>query len=211
MKHTAEQMRITAWSLSGIVVLLALIVWGQGFEWEFDKLDSYQLFPLFGLIAFSVMWSHYIASALRQYSGLERGVLKDYLRITGYVVLGAILLHPGLISWQLWRDGEGLPPGSEFSYVGDSLKVAVTLGMVALFMFLAYELHRWFARKSWWKYIQYLSDIAMFMIFIHALSLGGELEEGWFRGVWYFYGVTLVFALIYTYSQKLKHKAIAKS
>jgi len=129
------------------------------------------------------------------------------------IVLLAIVMHPGLLSWQLLRDGFGWPPGSYLNnYVAPSLKWAALLGTVSWFVFLAYELRRWFKDKGWWRYAQISSDIAMLAILLHSLTLGRQLKQGWLRDVWLFYGVTLVLSLAYIYYQKLHTQpAVAKS
>ncbi|MGC1176469.1 MAG: hypothetical protein WA843_00200, partial [Candidatus Saccharimonadales bacterium] len=50
-----------AWLLSLTVAIVALVAWGRDYNWHFLPLNSYQLFPLFGLLAYSLMWSHYMA------------------------------------------------------------------------------------------------------------------------------------------------------
>ncbi|MDB5163601.1 MAG: hypothetical protein JWS12_218 [Candidatus Saccharibacteria bacterium] len=202
MKLSPRQLQTFAWALSGLVALLAVLAWGQGYSWQVS--NSYQLFPLLGLLAFSLMWSHYMAAALRTRFKLDKAVLHSYFEVTSYVVLVAILLHPGLLAYQLWRDGLGLPPASELHYVRQSWQWGVLLGMTALVVFLAYELHRWFDNRGWWRYVQYASDAAMVAIFIHALRLGTQLRMGWFKWIWWFYGVSLLATLIYTYAQKLQ-------
>jgi hypothetical protein len=198
-----RNLQLFAWGVSLAALAVAIIAWGQGIRWKFSDLSTYQIFPVFGLAAFSLMWSHYIASVTRQYFALDKAVLRAYFEATSLAVLIAILIHPGLLTWQLWRDGLGLPPGSELNYVQSSLRWAVLLGMTALLVFVAYEFRRKFGGRKWWKYVQYATDAAMLMIFIHALNLGGQLQSGWFRGVWYFYGVTLIGSLAYTYYKKL--------
>jgi hypothetical protein len=115
------------------------------------------------------------------------------------VILTAILLHPGLLIAQRYRDGYGLPPGSYESYVAPMQKWIVILGSLSLLMFLAYELKRWYGQKTWWKYIVALNDVAILAIFYHGLQLGQDLGHTWYRGVWYFYGLTLVAVLLYKY------------
>ena len=58
------------------------------------------------------MWAHYIVSATRQQLGIDKRVLHTYIEVTGWLVLILIILHPGLLEWQLFHDGLGLPPGS---------------------------------------------------------------------------------------------------
>jgi hypothetical protein len=43
----------------------------------------------------------------------------------------------------------------------------------------------------------------MLAVMYHGLRLGQTLQQGWFRGVWLFYFVTLVLALIYKYAHRL--------
>lgn len=205
-----RHIQVVAWGISVIVGALAFLVWGQGIDWRFSELSMYRIFPLFGLVAFSVMWSHYMASALRQHFQLDKTALHHYFEVTSSMVLGALLLHPGLLAWQLWQDGLGWPPGSYKEYVGAALYGFVLLGATAWLLFLAYELRRVYGKRPWWRFVQYASDGAMFLVFFHALKLGGELQRGWFRGVWYFYGVTLAGVLIYTYVPKFRPSNIAK-
>jgi hypothetical protein len=201
---TKQLINSIAWAISVIAVGLSVIVWLQTFDWEIPEFSPYVFFPLSGLIAFSLMWSHYIASVIRQIAGLEKSTLRSYFEITSLIVLAAIFLHPGLLIWQLWRDGEGLPPGSVYDFVAPGLAWVTTLGMVSLLLFLAYEFRRLFDKKPWWKYVGYATDTAMLFIFYHGLRLGSQLTVGWFRYVWIFYGVTLVLSLIYIHSDKAK-------
>ncbi len=201
-----RQLQAVAWGISGVAVVLAFVAWGQGNSWQLAGMSAYQLFPLFGLLAFSLMWGHYVAASLRLHFKLDKAVLKTYFEITSLAVLFAILLHPGLLAWQLWRDGLGLPPGSELSYVGSAMRGSVIIAMVSLVVFLAYEFRRKFDQKPWWKYVQYASDVAILLILIHSLRLGSQLQTGWFQIVWYFYGVTLLMALIYIYFQKYQQR-----
>jgi predicted ferric reductase len=194
-----------AWTLSAVVSVLAFVAWAQGLAWKLKLVSPYTLFPLLGLLAFSLMWSHYIVAAARLYIGAERSVTKKYFSATSTIVLAAILLHPNLLVWQLWRDGQGLPPNSYFSsYTGPGMKLALALGTLSFWIFLAYELYRWFSKKSWWRFVQYASDLAMLFILYHSFTLGSNLQKGWFRYVWIFYSITFIGSLIYIYSHKIK-------
>jgi hypothetical protein len=189
---------IGAWGLSAAVAALALISWGQSMEWEFKKISTYDFFPLLGLLAFSLMWSHYIMSATRLHLRIDRKVLRQYFEWTSWAVLVLIIFHPGLLIWQLWRDGFGLPPTSYLeNYVSQGLRWAAVLGSISLFIFLAYELRRFYGKRPWWRFVQYASDAAIIAIFFHGLLLGNETDEGWYRILWYFYGVTLIFSILY--------------
>lgn len=201
---------ITAWGLSTLVTALAVIVWGTGLSWHFSGMSTYQLFPIFGLVAFSVMWSHYMISFLNK-AIFKQAELGLYYKVTGYVVLIAILLHPGLLAYQRFRDGFGLPLGSLTSYVQPSLKWVVLLGTVSFFTFLAFELQRWYKDKSWWRYVVYANDAAMLAILYHSLRLGSNLHSGWYRSVWYFYGLTLICVLLHNYAKTCQARLFTKT
>lgn len=198
-----QQVQTFAWAVSAAAVLAGVVAWGRAYEWQLTGLSLYQVFPLFGLLAFSLMWAHYVASVARQYFKLEKSALVDYFDVTSGMVLVLILAHPGLLAWQRWRDGFGLPPGSELNYRGPLMRGSIILGMVSLVAFLAYEFRRAFNTRKWWKYVEFATDTAIILIYIHALRLGGQLQTGWFKGIWIFYGVTLAFSLAYIYYKKL--------
>jgi len=187
----------SAFTLTAVSVLLAVIAWRQFNPGPLAELSVYAVFPLLGLVAFSLVWCLYTVNATATYLEVKDGDLRIYYRVTGYLFLAAILAHPFLLVTSLWNDGFGLPPGSYEAYLGPKLAWVALLGTGSLFVFLAYELHRWFKQKKWWKWIVYANDIAMLVVFYHGLRIGGELQTGWFRYVWFFYGVMLVIYLIY--------------
>ncbi len=200
-----------AWTLAVIVSMIAISNWGQGISWQFSTLTAYSLFPLFGLLAFSLMWTHYIIGALRRKMAVDKSVTKDYFALTGWIVLLLICLHPGLLWFQLWRDGFGFPPSSYLNnYVAPTLKWAAMLGTASLLMFLAFEFKRWFGKKKWWVAIEYANVAAMFAILVHSLKLGTNLQSGPLRFMWLFYGLTLGISVIYIYTGKHSDK-ITKS
>ncbi len=180
--------------------LLAVLAWGDTYAWHLPPINAYLIFPLLGLLAFSIMWSHYVAGALRQLAGLDKAVLSRYFETTSWAVLVLICLHPGLLIYQRFRDGYGLPPTSYESYVRPGLSWLTLLGTASLLVFLAYEFRRKYRQQSWWHYVQWASDAAMVAVFYHGLRLGGQLQRGWFHYVWLFYGVSLIMVLLHNYS-----------
>jgi hypothetical protein len=84
------------------------------------------------------------------------------------------------------------------------------LGSISLLAFLAYELHRFYESRSWWKYVVAAGDAAMLGIFLHGLRLGGLLQAGWYREVWLFYGLTLLIVIARKYvSLLLSRRSVA--
>ena len=85
-------------------------------------------------------------------------------------------------------------------YVAPSLGWVTTLGTASLLVFLAFEFHRKYGERSWWHYIKNASDLAMLAIVYHGIQLGSQLQQGWFRYLWWFYGLVLMMVLIRKYS-----------
>jgi hypothetical protein len=196
----AQNLKIFAWTLGTLVCALALIAWGRDYHWKFLPFDSFRTFPLLGLWAFSLMWTHYVIGALRDIYKIRAEQTREYFRYTGYAVLVLICLHPGLLIYQLFRDGAGLPPGSYEHYVAQGMGWITLLGTASLLVFLSFELHRFFGKKSWWHYVVDASDAAMLAIVYHSLRLGTDLHQKWFRAIWWVYAVTLVAVLIRKYA-----------
>ncbi|MDB5170990.1 MAG: hypothetical protein JWO35_684 [Candidatus Saccharibacteria bacterium] len=194
--------QIGTWALAAIVSIIAIVAWGGHRGYTLSGVNGFQLFPLLGLLAFSIMWSHYINSTIGELIGVNRKVLKRYYQYTGYAVLVLICLHPGILIYSLFRNGVGLPPGSYEHYVGPGLGWVALLGTVSFFVFIAFEFRRVFADRSWWHFVTEAGDLAMLAILYHGFRLGGNLQQGWFRFVWLFYFVTLVAVLLRSYYKK---------
>lgn len=198
--NNTNRVVLFSWMIVLAVVAISFMAWGQNIGWRLSSLTIYKIFPLLGLLAFSLMWTHYITGAVRRLFGVDKESLKSYFSLTGIAVLFLIILHPGLLIFQLWNDGLGLPPGSVIeNYVAPTAKFAVILGIVSWLVFLSFELRHKIAKYSWWKIVDYAQILAMAAIFIHGLQLGGTLQINWYRIVWNFYGATLVIAVCYTY------------
>ena len=195
------------WLVTGLASILAIGVWGNSFGWQLRSINAYQFFPVLGLLGFSIMWSHYMAGEMKR--TFLTADLTRYFRYTGYAVLLAIVLHPGILIYQRFRDGYGLPPSSYQSYVAPSMAWITLLGSVSLMIFLAYELKRFFGEKPWWVYVAAAGDIAMLAIFYHGLRLGSQLQGGWFRYLWIFYGVTLIIAIAHKYYAMSQQKPLS--
>lgn len=187
----------TAGALTSIVIGVAIVAWLQGIH---GKVGVYELFPLLGVVAWLLMWTHYVNGSLKRYLGLAKNeiLLRGYGRVTGYIVLCLLLLHPGLLYIGLYGDGLGLPPYSAFEvYQTVGMRIALVMGSVALTAFLLFELGRWFRHKGWWRFIEWANVAAMGLIFVHGLLIGSFL--GWFRVVWVLLGVILVAAIAYNW------------
>lgn len=195
--------QIATWTLGLTVCVLAITTWGHDYGWHLFPINLYQIFPLLGLLAFSIMWSHYIVGMLRELFDLDKHVLARYFESTSLVVLVLICLHPGLLIYQRLRDGYGLPPRSYETYVAHGLGWVTLLGSASWLVFIAYEFRRIYGKRTWWHYVAEAGDVAMLTIFYHSLRLGQQLQHGWFRYIWWFYGLTLTIILARKYGKRI--------
>lgn len=201
-----RSVQVGAWLLAVATVCAAVIAWAQ-VRLTGSNLTAYDIFPLLGLSAFGLMWTHYITGAILRWLNLPRATLRQYFKLTSWFVLVLILLHPGIFLTRLWLDGFGLPPFSYWQVYTDALaRIALLLGTLSLVAFLSYELHRKFRQASWWHYIEYANIVAMLAIFYHGLTLGGELKVAWFRVVWLMYFVSFIVVVIYNQIYKRRRK-----
>jgi hypothetical protein len=200
---TKTWLPVGIWLLTVLVISLALFVWWPTSE----KLTIYGFFPLLGLLAFSLMWVHYIAGAIRRKLGVPYETLAFHFRLTGYLVLIFILAHPSLFYLQLYIDGLGLPYESVYKvYQTATDRLAILAGIIALLTFLSFELYRFFREKPWWKYVEWANIAAMLLILWHGFTLGGELRQPWFQVIWAFYAITFIAAV--TYVEVVKRREI---
>ena len=198
----------SSWLMGVAVLALAIIVWAQQ-RLGSAGLTVYDYFPLLGLTAFSLMWTHYMIGSIRRLTEVDKKVNHLYMKVTSYVVLLLIVLHPALLIMQLKFDGFGFPPGSYAArYGGEGMKFAIVLGMFSLFIFLAFELKKKLKGKKIWKVIEYGQILAMFLIVYHGLTLGRELSVDWYKSVWYVYALLLVASIGYNFVFDRKKKAI---
>jgi hypothetical protein len=189
---------ILQWTVGAVIFCMFVYVWATTrLSKGFSGVTLYDIFALYGLLAFGLMWTHYINGTTRRLLGLVSRST-SYDMITKIAVLIFLLSHVGLLSLGLWRDGFGLPPLSYLSAYSYAA-VAIVLGSISLIIFLVYELHRWYSKKTWWRYVDVLQLGAMSAIFYHALVLGREVSTEWFNAVWWALGVTFVLSAVYNY------------
>lgn len=198
MENIADNQRrlsLVPWLVVVAALGLSSLGWWHNLGWAAPGFIIDNWFPLFGLIAFSTMWAHYAVDFLQRLITIKPDSF--YLPVTRFVVFFAILMHPGLLALNLWQYGAGLPPQSFFEYVGSSLKWGIVIGIAAWLAFMAFELHRWFRERPWFRWVLIANSAAMLSIVIHAMYLAGP--QGWFRALWYFYGISLIIFLAREY------------
>ncbi len=161
-----------------------------------------QLFPLIGLWAFGLMWSHFLVAGLKR-RWPEAIDYRFYYQFTGVVVLALILLHPGLLIYQ----GQ-INDFDAVDYVGRNRHFYVLLAYFAISVFLLYEVVDRFRQKSavqrYWPLVKAFNIAAFVAIYFHSIFLGQHLQNGWLRSLWLFYGLSAVVFIIDSYAHDIK-------
>lgn len=184
-----------AWLLLALAITVPFIEWGSSLGWSFEALTLYSVFPLLGLWAWSVMWTHYAYGAVLIADGKAK---KDklYKKISGWFVLAALLMHPGLLALARFQSQDILPPESYYSYVGQGLAIYITFGFIAINAFLVFEILERLRHKQivqrYWKWVSLSQVVAMTLIFVHGLAIGQHLQSGWFQFYWIVLGAILI-------------------
>lgn len=184
-----------------VSVIYPVWVWYGSANLVLDKIVLFDIFPLFGLIAFANMWLHIVGGALRShiepYFDFEKFIL-----LSSNIVLVTIILHPVLAFTALALNGGG----NIFDFVLNGNEYLIWIAIVALVIFLVYEVLKHFRSRSVfaknWLLIKFISTLGFFLILIHSLGIGRDLQTGPLRIVWLFYGITASIATFYTYFLK---------
>lgn len=200
MKNNSSWWRWFPWILGFVVVGTAVYVWASSVR--FASLTLYDVFPVLGLTAWSIMWTHYVIGMIRK---LNPALPSNpgYSKVSEYIVLAAILLHPGLLALAQFQNGLGLPPASEYAFVAASSAWAITLAIIAWLTFLSFELFNRMknnvaVKKNWWL-VNLSQSVAMLFIFAHSLTVGRNLQSGWFRTYWLVLGVILIACIVHSH------------
>jgi hypothetical protein len=195
MKAATLQTLLTPWLLFVIVVTIPFIAWGGAQEWDLSKLLTLSAFPLLGLWAWGIMWTHYVLECLRNLSEKFQNNAA-YQKISGVLVLLFLFLHPGLLALQQFRLTEKLPPDSYFSYVSSSQEVFILFGIISVLIFLSFEVFNRIKETPFmqrnWRWVSLSQMVAMTLIFFHGLGIGSILESPSLELYWVALGVLLI-------------------
>lgn len=189
MKWKSEYRWVTLTLLMALPLLSLLSVY------EFQPpLTARAIFPLLGVWAWFIMWTHYAFWWIEKHNEVIKPN-NNYDKISMWLVLALILLHPGLLALEQYRLFGVLPPESFNTYVSADLQVFVSMGSLALLLFLGYEVaHRlrssdWLKRRRGWVSVSQAA--AMILIFIHGLMIGETVLQGWMLIIWILLGIVL--------------------
>lgn len=198
------------WILFSVVVIVPILAWLQTYDWQLVLTIS-ALFPLLGVLAWSIMWTHYIYNwmCIHYPTTYTPNILYD--KVSTWLVLGLILLHPGLLGWQQYRLFGTLPPDSFYAGVAENLEPFVAIGAFALILFLLYEIVSRLRQKQYiqdiWGWISLSQVLAMVLVFVHGLQVGQVVLSGWMIGWWITLGLLLLPALYSTVMNDWQQKS----
>ena len=180
-----------------LAVLYPLWVRINTLNWHFNASLLQNLFPLFGLLAFSLLWLHSISGVFEPW--LRKQINFDkFVHSTSIIILISIILHPLLLLVSLKFNFSNL-----FLYYGEKY---IRIGVIGWLLLITYDIgkalkkYNFFAKN--WNKILIISNIGFLLTFFHSLALGSDLQSGTLRIIWIFYGVTAIIAIIYTYAIK---------
>jgi len=153
------------------------------------------LFPFFGLLAFSMLWLHAISGVfepwLREQINFDR-----FVHVTSIIILISIILHPLLLLIMM---------GSNFFQIFSG-GIYVWLGLIGFLLLITYDIGKLLNKYDFfvrhWQKILVISTLGFLLTFFHSLNLGHDLEADPLRSLWIFYGVTAIIATVYTYGVK---------
>jgi len=163
-------------------------------DWAFNSTILINLFPLFGILAFVLLWLHAICGVferwLRKYIDFDR-----FVSMTASTIFVCIILHPLLLLIQL---NFNILPLFTFR------PLYIWLAIIGWLLLLTYDIakplkkrYQFFSRN--WNKILLISNIGFLITFFHSLGLGDDLQSGPLRTVWIFYGITAILAIVWTY------------
>lgn len=154
------------------------------------------LFPLFGLAAFSLLWLHAISGVFEPW--MRKHINFDlYVQRTSGLILVCIIAHPLLVlaSFNFSITNLFMVYGSTF----------IVLGIAGWVLLISYDIikplrksYPFFARH--WTVVLAISNIGFLLTFVHSIFVGSDLQAGPLRAVWIFYGITAFLAIVHTYA-----------
>jgi hypothetical protein len=157
-------------------------------------------FPLFGLMAFTLVWSQImLGSFMRYWEKLYPRILPLHI-VQGLFTLGFAGTHWLLLFSTFLPNRVAEYLG--YTYVSPELKIYAILGQIALLLLglgvVAGLLRDWPPIKRYWHWLHLVHYLVFFIIFIHSRNLGSDLHSTpALQYLWYFFFVTVAGGIIY--------------
>ena len=193
--------KMTKYFIIGFAYLTVLYpLWARlnTLNWTLNVKElALNLFPCFGLLAFSLLWLHSLCGVFETW-------LREYINFDGFVHYSSIIILVCLIAHPLLLFiGVDFSVGNIYLYYGVTY---IRLAGIAWLLLITYDIgkalkkYQFFTKN--WNSILLISNIGFLLTFFHSLALGSDLQSGPLRIVWMFYGITAMLAIVYTYGVK---------
>ena len=193
--------------LFSFVLLIPIYFWGVSFAWNFSTVSLYLLFPLLGLLAFSIMWVQVVVSAFEKWFSSRIDIGK-FWACSGIIVLILFIAHPLLALIGQYGYTQSWNP---FNLVSESEMVFIVLALIAFATFIVFEVTlRWKNSiiqkiKPW---IENGSLVGIILVWVHSLNIGSHTRLGFMRYLWWFYGITAMLMIGFIFWRKFQKKRI---
>lgn len=188
---------LTTLFVFGIAVALsvtAIAAWAEPFQGRLWPMSPYAASPLFDMLAFCFLVTYVLTLCLQPWLGAHG---RQLVRILACITLVMLLLHPGLLFWQLWRDGFGLPPMSYLHFYTEDQLVGVVFGAAGYLLTalaLVYGLRRTAVAS---RAVTVLLCIGAAGMFWYSLLNNVFVQESWFAGLWIVLGSCSLLGMIW--------------
>ncbi len=180
-----------------LAVLYPLWMRIQTLQWASDATLLPNVFPLFGIGAFALLWLHVISGVFEPW--LRKHINFDaFVHRSSVLILICIILHPVLLLATFDFNIKSIALAYNITYI--------RLGAIGWMLLITYDIGKalkkyHFFTKHWNK-ILIISNIGFLLTFFHSLHLGTDLQAGPLKILWIFYGITATLAIVYTYGIK---------
>lgn len=184
-------------TFSILAVLIPLWISVKDVNWSWGGSLPFSLFPIFGILAFSLLWLHVAGAAIEDW--VKKYVdFEWFIENTSLPILILMLSHPLFLLIGAQFDIRGIFASYPSTYLW--------IGIFGLILLLTYDIGRAFKKHDFfvrnWDRILFISTIGFVLIFFHSINLGHDLESGILRIIWFFYGITGILSAVYVYLVK---------
>lgn len=156
---------------------------------------SLAAFPLFGLLAFTLLWMQLMLGSLmpwmkKLYRGIER-----FHRSQGVLVFLFAVTHPSLLII-----GVGIERYLAKDFISSGLTPYLLLGQTAIFVLgltvLMALLRTVTWVKHWWRAVHLLNYVIFTLVWFHSWNLGSDIRGTALEYIWVGYGLAFIGAVI---------------
>ncbi|RFA30099.1 hypothetical protein CAI21_07820 [Alkalilimnicola ehrlichii] len=213
-------MTISRGAIPGLAVLLvvvpALVAWlalvgnpSVYLRYEMPPGQSIYIFSrFFGLLAFGLLWLQAMLAVAKALPTVAKalGATQKVHRTLGLITVGALVAHAALfIMATSLRAGHSTLHWLVPEFSGGFYVLQVSLGTIALWIFIVVALAGWLRRRFVslkWLHLLWLPGFVL--VYVHATSIGSETRLGFLEAVYLFYLISLALMVAYYFWWKAK-------